>query len=73
MRKYRLIPLLLIGLYLGTYHGHIALFDREKTQPVEVFPYLAENYPQHDQQALQKGIPVTSRDHLEKLLEDFTS
>lgn len=73
MRKRRYVPLLLLGLYLGVYHGQVALFDTEKPQPVEIFPYRAENYPLSDQQALQEGIPVTDRDHLQRLLEDFTS
>ena len=73
MRRRRRIPLVLLGLYLGVYHGQVALFDSEKPQPLEVYPYRTESYPQFDQQALQKGIPITDRDHLQRLLEDFTS
>ena len=73
MRKYRCIVLALLGLYLGVYHGQVALLDSASPQPLEVYPYRVESYPPADQLALGNGIPVHNKAHLQKLLEDFTS
>ena len=73
MRKYRCVMLALLGLYLGVYHGQVALFDSASSKPLQIYPYRVEIYPQEDQQSLKKGIPIHGRDPLQRLLEDFTS
>ena len=73
MRKFCPILLVLLGLYLGLYHGQVALWETNNPQPVKIFPYRAESYPRIDQQTLEKGIPIVDENHLSNLLEDFTS
>ena len=71
--KHKIIIPLLIGLYLGLYNGQVALWDTGSQTPVEVFPYNCSVYPKIDQQQLQEGIPIHSRNELKSLLEDFLS
>ncbi len=59
--------------YLGLHNGYLALWDSSESQPVQVFPYRAELYPDADQEALRHGIPVTSPKMLSRLLEDYFS
>lgn len=74
MRKIaRLLAAAALSLYLGLHNGHIALLDGTSTQPVHVFPYRAELYPNADRQALEDGVPITSQKELSRLLEDYLS
>lgn len=65
--------LLILCCYLGLHGGHLALWDSTQAQPLQVFPYRAEAYPKADQEALRRGIPITSREELTRLLEDYFS
>ena len=68
-----LCPALLLGLLLGVHEGRIALWVQGQSQPLQVFPYSAASLPDADYLALEKGIPIESRDQLNQLLEDYLS
>ena len=68
-----LTALLAFGLYLGIYNGNVALIDSENHAPVQVFPYRADLFPDADQKALEKGIPISSKKDLLRLFEDYFS
>ena len=70
----RILSLLMIlGLTLGSFRGYVALFDENREEPRQVFPYRISTLPPADQVALEKGIPVRSQKELQHLLEDFLS
>ena len=71
---HRLLPILCsLGLFLSSFRGYVALFEEDKEEPRQVFPYRTETLPLVDQVALNKGIPVLNEKALQHLLEDFTS
>ena len=63
----------MIGYILGIRDGYITLWQDTSTIPLEVFPYRVEMLPPPDQQALQKGIHISSQEELSRLLEDYLS
>lgn len=70
----RILSLLMIlGLTLGSFRGYVALFDENREEPRQIFPYQLSTLPPADQIALEKGIPVRSEKELQHLLEDFLS
>jgi hypothetical protein len=74
MRKTRLpLILLIMCCYLGLQNGYLAIFNEKDSDPVQVFPYRVENYPKADADALRHGIPITSREALTRLFEDYFS
>lgn len=74
MKKVRILfVLFMLCCYLGLHGGYLALWDSTQAQPLQVFPFRAEAYPKADQEALRHGIPITSREGLSRLLEDFFS
>ena len=74
MKKLRYLYLTLIfGFLLGISDGYIALWKDGNADPLQVFPYKAENLPIADQQALEKGIHLESKRELIQLLEDYLS
>lgn len=71
---YRYLSLLLIlGLYLGQFHGYVALWEEDSPDPRIIYPYKTDTLPPADQAALEQGIPVRSERELHSLLEDFLS
>ena len=64
--------LLIFSLFLGNYYGRIALLDGTG-QPQTVFPQAASSLPPADQAALDRGIPIYSREQLLQLTEDYLS
>lgn len=74
MKKLRYLYFTLVfGFLLGISDGYIALWKDGSADPVRVFPYRAENLPISDQQALEKGIYLESKEELLHLLEDYLS
>lgn len=74
MRKICLSLILsILCSYLGLHNGYLAIFNEHDPTPVQVFPYRAENYPAADLDALRHGIPISSREALTRLLEDYCS
>jgi len=65
--------LLILGLYLGQFHGYVALWDEDRPDPRIIYPYKTAALPPADQAALEQGIPVRSEKELQRLLEDFLS
>ena len=65
--------LILLILYLGIHEGRVALLQSGTPEPVEIFSQMVTMLPEFDQQALRDGIPIRSRDHLTRLMEDFLS
>lgn len=68
-----LISAVFFGYILGIHGDNIALWKDEDPQPQIVFPYPAASLPRHDQQALQKGIHITTELELTRILEDYLS
>ena len=64
---------LVFGFLLGVQNGYVALWEDGKPDPIRVFPYLAENLPASDRQALEKGIHLDSKLQLIQLIEDYLS
>lgn len=68
-----LSTMLLLYVVLGTWRGHIALFDAGKEEPRQIYPNLASSLPEMDQMALEKGIIIRNSRDLQQLLEDYLS
>ena len=64
---------LLFGFLLGVQNGYVALWKDGNPEPVRVFPYLAENLPDPDRQALEQGIHLDNKLQLIRLIEDYLS
>ncbi len=64
---------LLLSILLGTYQGRVALWSEDSTIPIKVFPYEIQSLPTADQALLERGIPISSREQLVYLLEDYLS
>ncbi len=71
--KQYLLVLLMLTMYLGLSNGHLAIYSSQDPCPLQILPYDAAMFCEADQQALAKGIPFTSAEELNKLLEDYTS
>jgi hypothetical protein len=72
MRKV-LLWFICFGLYLGLSEGYLALWKEGSSKPEKVFPYHISLYPKNDQDQLEKGIPIGSKEELSKQIEDFLS
>ena len=72
-KKQRLLWILLCGYTLGAWRGQVALWKDNSPTPVRIFPCSIISLPLADQQALAKGIEVTSKTELLHLLEDHLS
>ncbi len=64
---------LIFTFLLGSYNGYVALWKDGAAQPVQVFPYSVQSLPPADQVRLAKGIPITSYEQLQMLLQDYLS
>ena len=74
MKKIRFCLILsILCYYLGLHNGYLAIFNEQNSDPVQVFPYKAENYSKADTDALRHGIPITSLEALTRLFEDYFS
>lgn len=64
-----------LALYvvLGIWKGYVALFDKGKDEPRQIFPNTVASLPAEDQAALEKGIVVRNDRQLQQLLEDYLS
>ena len=74
MKKAKLLPsLLALYVILGSWEGYVALFDKGKPEPRQIFPCPVSSLPILDQQALEEGIIVRNDRDLQQLLEDYLS
>ena len=55
------------------WQGRVAVFEGAELQPSIVLETQATSLPMSDQDALEKGIPVYSREELAGFLEDYGS
>lgn len=72
MKRYT-ISLLLLIYYLGLHNGQLTIWKDDSREPLRIFPYSAEVFPEADRKALAKGIPFSSQSDLTKLMEDYLS
>ena len=57
--------------YLRDWGGYIALFEAGNNRPLEIYPVYTHLLPQSDAESLRLGIPLSSREQADRLLEDF--
>ena len=67
----RILPMIVLLLYLGVHDGHLALFRQGHQVPVQVYSTGVSLFPKEDQQALTAGIPIKNTKHLSELLEAY--
>ncbi len=73
VRKKLFSVILALYVVLGTWKGYVALFDKGKDEPRQIFPNTVASLPPEDQAALEKGIVVRNDRQLQQLLEDYLS
>lgn len=73
VRKKVFSTFLALYVVLGTWKGYVALFDKGKDEPRQIFPNTVASLPVEDQAALEKGIVVRNDRQLQQLLEDYLS
>lgn len=56
---------------LSEYNGQLALFRDDQDEPVARYEAYTNLLPPDDVSLLQEGIPVSSQEELQRLLEDF--
>ena len=61
----------LLGLQLGLSDGYLASLRNGK--PEQLLPYSQEAFTEADREKLSRGIPFSTEQELNRLLEDFTS
>ena len=71
--KYSVLLCLILGLFLGTYQGYLAIWNDGKCKPASVLSCRVDMLPREDQKILKEGIPISSSDELNKLLQDYLS
>ena len=70
----RQLPLVLaLYLLLGSWKGYVALFEKGKEEPRQIFPCPVSTLPEADQLALEEKIPVRNQRDLQQILEDYLS
>ena len=74
MLKKRLFPVLMaLHLLLGSWKGYVALFEKGREEPRQIFPCPVDSLPEADQQALEEKIPIRNARDLQQALEDYLS
>lgn len=73
MKKRLICFALLMGLFLGSYKGYLALWEDGADGPRQIFPCQVSTLPAADQLALEKGIRIRDQQELTRLIEDFLS
>lgn len=63
----------ILGLILGSWKGYVALFEKESSEPMQIFPCPVSSLPLADQCALEQGIPIRNQRDLQQVLEDYLS
>ena len=64
---------LALYLLLGSWKGYVALFEKGKEEPTQIFPCPVSTLPEADQQALEQKIPIRNDRDLQQILEDYLS
>ena len=71
--KRRFPYLLALYLLLGSWKGYLALFEKGKEEPRQIFPCQISTLPEADQAALEEKIPIRNDRDLQQALEDYLS
>ncbi len=61
------------GYVLKEYQGRLGVFAKSNDTPLFISEVLLSNLPSCDQTEIKKGIPVTDRRSLNRLLEELCS
>lgn len=69
----KLAAVLALYVVLGCWRGYVALFEKGREEPWQIFPTPVSALPQADQAALEEGIVVRNQRDLDRLLEDYLS
>lgn len=64
---------LVLYLLLGSWKGYLALFEKGKEEPRQIFPCQISTLPEADQAALEEKIPIRNDRDLQQALEDYLS
>ena len=73
MRQRQLCLLLALYLLLGSWKGYVALFEKDKEEPRQIFPCPVSALPDPDREALEAKIPIRNQRQLQQILEDYLS
>lgn len=73
MYKRTLTSLMALYVVLGCWKGYVAIFEKGRSEPRQIFPTLVDTLPPADQAALEQGIIVRNQRDLDQLLEDYLS
>ena len=65
--------LMMLHLLLGSWKGYVALFEKGREEPRQIFPCPVDSLPEADQQALEEKIPIRNDRDLQQALEDYLS
>ena len=65
--------LAILYLVLGSWKGYVALFEKGREEPRQIFPCSVSSLPESDQAALAEGIPIRNAKDLQQALEDYLS
>lgn len=60
-------------LMLGSWKGYVALFEKGREEPRQIFPCQVASLPEEDQKALEERIPIRNQRDLQQALEDYLS
>ena len=73
LMKRRIAAALVLYVVLGCWKGYVALFEKGREEPRQIFPTLISTLPPADQAALEEGIVIRNQRDLNQLLEDYLS
>ena len=71
--KRRMPFLLALYLLLGSWKGYVALFEKGREEPRQIFPCPVNSLPEADQLRLMDKIPIRNQRDLQQALEDYLS
>ena len=71
--KRSFLSALVLYLLLGSWTGYLALFEKGKEEPRQIFPCQISTLPEADQAALEEKIPIRNDRDLQQALEDYLS
>ena len=71
--KRSFVSALVLYLLLGSWKGYLALFEKGKEEPRQIFPCQISTLPEADQAALEEKIPIRNDRDLQQALEDYLS
>ncbi len=73
MRHRYWYQILIFAFILGSHKGFVALWTSPAVEPDYIFPYSVAALPRSDQERLEAGIKIRSKEELMELLEDYLS